>query len=101
MTVHGYLGNIGPAFPGNSLCNRISSNLNFQNIYFLITQASQYRYQRIPGNPAGNFFMTEIHRESHPISMCIPVAHLLTRYTANEIHPKYALKNIGCKLRVP
>ena len=22
-------------------------------------------------------------------------------YTANEIHPKYALKNIGCKLRVP
>ena len=29
MTVHGYLGNIDPAFPGNSLCDQILSNPNF------------------------------------------------------------------------
>ena len=78
MTGHGYLGNIDPAFPRNSLCNRISSNPNFQKIYFLITQASQYHYQQIPGNPVVKFFMTEIHGESHPVSMCILVTHLMT-----------------------
>ena len=26
MTGHGLLGNIDPAFPGNSLCDRVSSN---------------------------------------------------------------------------
>ena len=51
MTGHGYLGNIDPAFPWNSLCNRISSNLNFRKIYFVITWTSQYCYQQIPGNP--------------------------------------------------
>ena len=29
MTGHGYLGNIDPAFPGNSLCDQILSDLNF------------------------------------------------------------------------
>ena len=37
MTGHGYLGNIDPAFPGNSLCDQILSDLNLQKIYFLIT----------------------------------------------------------------
>ena len=41
MTGNGYLGNIDPALPGNSLCNRISSGPNFKK-KFLITQASQY-----------------------------------------------------------
>ena len=39
MTGHSYLGNIDPAFPGNSLCDQILSDQNFQKIYFLITQA--------------------------------------------------------------
>ena len=39
-----------PAFPGNSLCDQIPSDPNFRKIYFLITRASQYRYQQIPGN---------------------------------------------------
>ena len=56
MTGHGYLGNIDPAFPGNSLCNRILSNPNFQKIYFLIIRASQYHYQQIPGNPMVKMF---------------------------------------------
>ena len=56
MTGHGYLGNIDPAFPGNSLYDQISSDLNFQKIYFLITWASQYHYQQIPRNPAVKFF---------------------------------------------
>ena len=51
-----FLGNIDPAFPGNSLCNRISSDPNFRKFYFLTTQASQYRYQQIPGNPAAKIF---------------------------------------------
>ena len=68
MTGHGYLGNIDPAFPGNSLCNRISSNPNFRKIYFLITQASQYHYQQIPGNPAVKIFC---NRNSQRISSCI------------------------------
>ena len=51
MTGHGYLGNIDPVFPGNSLCDQISSDPNFRKIYFLITWASQYCYQQIPGNP--------------------------------------------------
>ena len=56
MTGHSYIGNIDPAFPGNSLCNRILSDLNFQKFHFLITQASQYHYQQIPGNPAVKIF---------------------------------------------
>ena len=52
MTGHSYLGNIDPGFLGISLCDRISSNPNFRKIYFLITRASQYHYQQIPGNPA-------------------------------------------------
>ena len=56
MTGHGYFGNNDPAFPGNSLCNRILSNPNFRKIHFLITWASQYHYQQIPGNPAVKFF---------------------------------------------
>ena len=51
MTGHIYLGNIDPAFPRNSLCNP-----NFRKIYFLITWASQYPYQQIPGNPAVKIF---------------------------------------------
>ena len=51
MTGHGYLGNIDPAFPGNSLCNRILRDLNFRKIYILITHVSQYCYQQIRGNP--------------------------------------------------
>ena len=56
MTGHGYLGNIDPAFPRNSLCSRISSDPNFRKIYFLITRASQYHYQEIPGNLAVKIF---------------------------------------------
>ena len=56
MTGHGYLGNIDPAFPRNSLCDRISSDLNFRKIYFLFTWASQYCYQQIPGNPGVKSF---------------------------------------------
>ena len=61
MTGHGYLGNIDPAFPRSSLCDRILSNPNFRKIYFLITRASQYHYQQIPGNSMVKIFMTEIH----------------------------------------
>ena len=56
MTGHGYLGNIDQAFPGNSLCHWISSDPNFRKIYFLITWASQYHYQQIPGNPTVKIF---------------------------------------------
>ena len=56
MTGHGYLGNIDPAFPGNSLCDRISSDPNFEKNYFLFTLVSQYCYQQIPGDPAVKFF---------------------------------------------
>ena len=34
MTGHGYVGNIDPAFPGKSLCDRIWSDLNFRKILF-------------------------------------------------------------------
>ena len=57
MTGHSYLGNIDPAFPGNSLCDRNSSDPNFQKIYFLITRVSQYCYQQIPGNPVVKIFL--------------------------------------------
>ena len=56
MTGHGYLGNIDPAFPRNSLCDQFLSDPNFRKIYFLITQASQYHYQQIPGNPVLKIF---------------------------------------------
>ena len=56
MTGHGYFGNIDAAFPGNSLHDRISSDPNFRKIYFLSTQASQYPYQQIPGNPVVKIF---------------------------------------------
>ena len=59
MTGHGYLGNIDPAFPRNSLCNQISSDPNFQKIYFLITLVSQYHYQQIPGNPVVKIFCNQ------------------------------------------
>ena len=62
MTGHSYLGNIDPAFLGNSLCDQILSDQNFQKIYFLITQASQYRYQQIPGNPVGKIFRDQHSR---------------------------------------
>ena len=83
-TGHGYFGNIDPAFPRNSLCDQILSDLNFRKIYFLITQASQYHYQQIPGNPVVKFFMTEIHRESHPVSMCILAMYLTTQYFTHD-----------------
>ena len=56
MAGHSYLGNIDPAFPGNSLCDQILSNLNFRKICFLITRASQYCYQQIPGNSLVKMF---------------------------------------------
>ena len=58
----------------------------FSKIYFLITWVSQYRYQQIPGNPVVTFFMTEIHRESHPISTRILVTYLMTRYFTHDFH---------------
>ena len=89
MTGHGYLCNFYPAFPGNSLCDRISGDPNFRKIYFLITWASQYHYQQIPGNPPVKIFMTEIHGESHPISMRILVTHLTTWYFTCDFSRKY------------
>ena len=62
MTGHGYFGNIDPAFPGNSLCDQISSDPNSKKNYFLITRASQYHYQQIPGNPAVKFFHNQNSR---------------------------------------
>ena len=56
MTGHSFLGNIDPVFPGNSLCDRISSDPSFRKIYFLTAQASQYHYQQIPGNPVVKIF---------------------------------------------
>ena len=56
MTGHSYLDNIDPAFPWNSLCDRILSDPNFQKFYFLITWASQYHYQQIPGNHTVKIF---------------------------------------------
>ena len=55
-------------------------------IYFLITWVSQYCYQQIPGNPAVKSFVTEIHGESHPVSMCIPAMHVTTRYFTCDFH---------------
>ena len=94
MTGHGYLGNIDPAFPGNSLCDQISSDPNFRKFYFLITPASQYHYQQIPGNPAVKFFVTKIHRESHSISMRIPVMHLMTQYFTCDFSCNALLANL-------
>ena len=62
---------------------RISSDLNFRKIYFLITQASRYRYQQIPGNSMLKFFATKIHGESHPISM-----YLTTQYFSHDFSRK-------------
>ena len=84
MTGHGYLGNIDPEFPGNSLCDRILSDPNFRKICFLITRASQYCYQQIPGNPAVKFFATKIHRERHPVSMHILAMYLMTWYFTHD-----------------
>ena len=74
QTFVSYYGNIDPAFPRNSLCDQISSHLNLQKNYFLITQASMVK-----------IFVTAIHRESHPISTCIPVMYLTTQYLSCEI----------------
>ena len=68
MTGHGYFGNIDPAFPRNSLCDRISSDPNFRKIYFLIPRAFQYHYQQIPGNPAVKNFYDQ---NSWRITPCI------------------------------
>ena len=68
MTGHSYLGNIDPAFPRNSLCTQISSDPNFQKVYFLITWASQHHYQQIPGNPVVKIFCNQ---NSWRISSCI------------------------------
>ena len=38
------------------MCDRISSDPNFRKIYFLITWASQYHYQQIPGNSPVKIF---------------------------------------------
>ena len=85
MTGHSYLGNIDPAFPENSLCNQILSDPNSRKIYFLITQASQYHYQQIPGNHMVKVFsMIGIHRESYPILTHIPLTHLMTRYCTRD-----------------
>ena len=70
MTGHSYLGNIDPAFPRNSLCDQILSDLNFRKIYFLITWASQYHYQQIPRNSTVKIFH---NRNSWRISSCINV----------------------------
>ena len=83
MTGHSYLGNIDPAFPGNSLCDRISSDPNFQKNYFLITRAFQYHYQQIPGNSMVKIFRDQ---NSQRISSCINahtsnVPHNLVFYT--------------------
>ena len=58
-TGHSQLGNIDLAFPGNSLCDQSSSDPDFRKIYFLITQASQYRYQQIPGNSTVKIFCNQ------------------------------------------
>ena len=79
MTGHGYFSNIDPAFPGNSLCNRILSDPNFRKIYFLITQASQYRYQQIPGNSPVEIFCDQ---NSQRITSCI---NTHTGYTPNSL----------------
>ena len=70
MTGHSYLGNIDPAFPRNSLCDRISSDPNFQKYYFLITRASQYHYQQILGNPAVKIFSQLKFTENHIPYQC-------------------------------
>ena len=54
-----YFSNIDQAFPGNSLCNQILSDPNFRKIYFLITRASQSRYQQIPGNSTVKIFRSQ------------------------------------------
>ena len=77
MTGHSYLGNIDPAFPRNSLCDRISSDPNFQEIYFLITQASQSRYQQIPG-----ISMVKIFRDQNSWR----ISFLINMHTGNVPH---------------
>ena len=71
------------------LCDQISSDPNFQKNYFLITQASQYCDQQIPGNSTVKFFATEIHGESHPVSMHILVTYLTTWYFSCEFSHKH------------
>ena len=57
----------------------------FSKIYFLITWASQYHYQQIPGNsPVKKFFVTKIHGESQPISTHILETYLMTQYFTRE-----------------
>ena len=34
-------------------------------------------------------FVTEIHRESHPVSMCIPVMYLMTQYISHKFSCKH------------
>ena len=77
MTGHSYLGNIDQAFPWNSLCNRILSDSNFLKNYFLITQASPYHYQQIPGNPVVKIFHNQI---SWRISSCINMCDRILTY---------------------
>ena len=96
------IGNIDPAFPRKSLRDRISSEPNFERtkfrkFYFLITRASQYHYQQIPGDSLVKFLATEIQGESHPVSMCIPVTHLKTRYFTHD----FSCKALIPKLPIP
>ena len=56
--------------------------------------ASQYRYQQIPGNPVVKFFVTEIHGESHPISMRILVMHQMTWYFTRVFSRNALLVNL-------
>ena len=88
MTGHSYLGNIDPAFPGNSLCDRISSNPNFRKIYFLITWASQYHHQQIQGNSTVKIFHD---RDSWRISSCI------NAHTGNVPHNSVFSHEFSCK----
>ena len=84
-TGHGYFGNINLAFPENSLCDLILSDPNFQEIYLLATQASQYHHQQIPGNSMVKCFCNQ---DSQRISSCI------NTHTGNEPHDSVFFKRI-------
>ena len=53
-------------FPGNSLCDQISSDQNFQKKLFADHMGIPILVPiKITGNFPGKFFMTKIHGESH------------------------------------
>ena len=75
------------------MCDQISSNPNFQKFISGLHGHPNTITNKFQEIQQQKFFMTEIHGESHPISMCILVTYLTTWYFSCEFSCKCIVSN--------